>query len=110
MPARTELADRLFVVMVGTSLWEGCERWLHLCQGGFAEELGLPQHHRVRPHGGLAGLPDPQRHAPEARQRALARAQPGARAREIRPATDRPQQLANVTAPSAQPRTLIDSE
>jgi hypothetical protein len=110
VPARTELADRMFVLKVGTSLWDRSERRLHLCQGGFAEELGLPQQHRVRPHGGLAGLPDPQRHAPARGQRALARAQPGARAREIRPATDRPQQLANVTAPSAQPRTLIDSE
>ena len=35
-PARAELADRMFVLKVGTSLWDRSERRLHLCQDGFA--------------------------------------------------------------------------
>ena len=34
--ARAELADRMFVLKVGTSLWDRSERRLHLCQDGFA--------------------------------------------------------------------------
>ena len=34
--ARAELAGRMFILKVGTSLWDRSERRLHLCQDGFA--------------------------------------------------------------------------
>ena len=34
--ARAELAQRMFILKVGTSLWDRSERRLHLCQDGFA--------------------------------------------------------------------------
>lgn len=36
--ARAELAERMYVLRVGTSLWDRSERRLHLCQDGFAGE------------------------------------------------------------------------
>ena len=33
---RAELAGRMFILKVGTSLWDRSERRLHLCQDGFA--------------------------------------------------------------------------
>ena len=53
--ARAELAERMFISKLGTSLWDRSERRLHLCQDGFAGDYWNWVFHGNTGSGGTEG-------------------------------------------------------